>query len=219
MNNTTQLKRIVERILREEEDKKQIAAMDAAMANTFKTLGTEFEANKEEIQQDVADSEAELNEALGVLAVIGIILAAPKVVELFVKVIGKLVAVWKKLVKPGQAKGQEEEFASNIIEFTHKWHKMYIKGLKWILQLSGIFKKAGIKEGVAQDKASEAIYYTIIALLAVYSGVGAIGAFKGAVTGAAHGGGFSIAALEAAMAGIKTQEVVAFAGKLGLKSA
>ena len=219
MNSTTQLKRIVERILREEEDKKQIASMDAAMANTFKTLGTEFEANKEEIQQDVADSEAELNEALGVLAVIGIILAAPKVVELFVKVIGKLVAVWKKLVKPGQAKGQEEEFAHNIIEFTHKWHKMYIKGLKWILQLSGIFKKAGIKEGVAQDKASEAIYYTIIALLAVYSGIGAISAFKGAVTGAAHGGGFSIAALEAAMAGIKTSEVAQFAGKLGLKVA
>ena len=46
MNNTTQLKRIVERILREEDDKKQIATMDAAMANTFKTLGAEFEAIK-----------------------------------------------------------------------------------------------------------------------------------------------------------------------------
>lgn len=218
MNNAIQLKTIVERILREEEDKKQIAAMDAAMNDAFKTLGAEFTANEKEIQQDVADSDAELNEALGAIAIIGMILAAPKVVELFVKGIGKLVTVWKKLVKPGQAKGQEEEFAHNIIEFTHKWHKMYIKGLKWILKLSGIFKKAGIEGDAAQDKAAEAVYYVIIGLLAVYSGVGAIGAFKGAVTGAAHGGGFSIAALEAAMAGIKTSEVAQFAGKLGLKA-
>ena len=218
MNNAIQLKTIVERILREEEDKKQIAAMDAAMADSFKTLGAEFEANKEEIQQDVADSEAELNEALGAIAIIGMILAAPKVVELFVKGIGKLVAIWKKLVKPGQAKGQEEEFAHNIIEITHKWHKAYIKGLNWILKLSGIFKKAGIEGDAAQEKSAEAVYYVIIGLLAVYSGVGAIGAFKGAVTGAAHGGGFSIAALEAAMAGIKTSEVAQFAGKLGLKA-
>ena len=79
------------------------------------------------------------------------------------------------------------------------------------------FKKAGIEGDAAQEKSAEAVYYVIIGLLAVYSGVGAIGAFKGAVTGAAHGGGFSIAALEAAMAGIKTSEVAQFAGKLGLK--
>jgi hypothetical protein len=141
------------------------------------------------------------------------------VVELFVKGIGKLVAVWKKLIKPGQAKGQEEEFAHNIIEFTHKWHKAYVKGLKFILKISGIFKKAGIEGDAAQDKAAEMLYYTIIAGLAVYSGIGAIGAFKGAMTGAAHGGSFSIAAFEAAMASIKTSEVTSFLGKVGLKSA
>lgn len=219
MSNAIQLKHIVEVILREEEDKKQIAAMDAAMADSFKTLGAEFEANKEEIQQDVANSEAELNESLGAIAIVGMILAAPKVVELFVKAIGKLVGIWKKLVKPGQAKGQEEEFAHNIIEFTHKWHKMYIKGVKWILKLSGIFKKAGIEGDASQDKAAEAVYYVIIAALAVYSGIGAVGAFKGAATGAAHGGGFSLAAIEAAMASIKTSEVASFIGKLGLKTA
>jgi len=219
MSNAIQLKHIVEVILREEEDKKQIAAMDAAMADSFKTLGAEFEANKEEIQQDVANSEAELNEALGAIAIVGMILAAPKVVELFVKAIGKLVGIWKKLVKPGQAKGQEEEFAHNIIEFTHKWHKMYIKGVKWILKLSGIFKKAGIVGDASQDKAAEAVYYVIIAALAVYSGIGAVSAFKGAATGAAHGGGFSLAAIEAAMASIKTSEVASFIGKLGLKTA
>jgi hypothetical protein len=210
---------IVEQILREEEDKKVIAAMDAAMKDSFTALGNEFKSNQGEIEQEVESSQEELNESLGAFAIIGFILALPKVVELFVKGIGKLVAVWKKLVKPGQAKGQEEEFAHNIIEFTHKWHKAYVKGLKFILKLSGIFKKAGIEGDAAQDKAAEMLYYTIIAGLAVYSGIGAIGAFKGAMTGAAHGGSFSIAAFEAAMASIKTSEVSAFLGKLGLKSA
>lgn len=216
--NVIKLTPLVESILREEEDKKQIAAMDAAMGNAFKALGAEFEANKEEIQQDVEQSQGEVNEALGAVAILGIILAAPKVVELFVKGIGKLVSVWKSLVNRGEAKGNEEEFAHNIIEFTHKWHKAYIKGIKWILKLSGVYKKANIQGDAAQDKTAEAIYYTIIAALAVYSGIGAVSAFKGAVTGAAHGGGFSLAALEAAMATIKTGEVAEFVGKIGLKA-
>jgi hypothetical protein len=213
------LKTIVEQILREEEDKQMIAQMDAAMKNSFATLGNEFKSHQGEIEQEVETTEEQLNESLGAVAIIGFILALPKVVELFVKAIGKLVAVWKKLVKPGQAKGTEEEFAHNIIEFTHKWHHAYIKGLKFILKLSGIFKKAGIVGDAAQDKAAEAIYYTIIAGLAIYSGIGAVGAFKAAATGAAHGGGFSIAAFEAAMASVKSTEVATFLGKVGLKSA
>jgi hypothetical protein len=209
---------IVEQILREEEDKKIIAAMDAAMKDSFTALGSEFESNKDEIGQEVESSEEKLNESLGIVAIIGFILALPKVVELFVRGIGKLVSIWKKLVKPGQAKGQEEEFAHNIIEFTHKWHKAYIKGLKYILKISGIFNKAGIKGDSAQDKAAEMLYYTIVAGLAIYSGIGAVSAFKAAVSGAAHGGGFSLAAFEAAMASIKTSEVSSFLGKVGLKS-
>lgn len=210
---------LVEQILKEEEDKKMIAAMDAAMGKAFTTLGNEFKANQDEIEQEVEASEEKLNESLGAVAIIGFILALPKVVELIVKAIGGLVSVWKKLVKPGQAKGDEEGFAHNIIEFTHKWHKAYIKGLKWILKMSGVFKKAGIEGDSAQDKAAEAIYYVIIAGLAIYSGVGAVGAFKAAAQGAAHGGGFSLAAFEAAMASVKSTEVVGFLGKVGLKAA
>lgn len=209
---------LVESILREEENKKQIAAMDAAMGGAFKTLGAEFEANKDEIQQDVEQSQGEVNEALGIIGILGIILAAPKVVQVFVKGIGKIVSVWKSLVKPGQAKGSEEEFAHNIIEFTHRWHKAYVMGIKWILKVSGVFKKANITDDAAQLKAATALYYTIIAALAVYSGVGAISAFKGAITGAAHGGSFSLGALEAAMATVKTGEVADFVGKMGIKA-
>ena len=210
---------ILEGILKEEENKQQIDAMDAAMRAASAELSILYKNHEAEIKADVEQSEEKLNESLGAIAIIGFILALPKMVELIVKGIGKIVAVWKKLVKPGEAKGREEEFAHNIIEFTHKWHKAYINGLKWILKTSGIFKKAGIVGDEAQFKAAEALYYVIIAGLAVYSGVGAVGAFKTAAQGAAHGGGFSLAAFEAAMASIKSTEVATFIGKLGLKSA
>lgn len=213
-----QLYSIVEQIIKEEEDKQQIAAMDQAMKAAAAELANYYKSHEAEIKADVEQSEEKLNESLGAVAIIGFILALPKVVELLVKGIGKIVAVWKKIVKPGEAKGKEEEFAHNIIEFTHKWHKAYIQGLKWILKMSGVFKKAGIEGEDNQMKAAEAVYYTIIAGLAVYSGVGAVSAFKAAVQGAAHGGSFSLAAFEGAMATIKSGEVGHFLGKLGLKA-
>lgn len=212
------LQPILEGILREEEDKKQIAAMNQVMGDTFKALGAEFQANKDEIEQEVEKTQAKLDEAIGAIAIIGFILALPKVVELFAKGFGKLVALWKKLVKPGEAKGQEKEFASNIIEFTHKWHSSYIKGLKFILKISGIYKKAGITDDGAQTKAAEVVYYIIVAGLAVYAGVGAIGAFKSALQGSSAASNFSIGAFEIAMASIKSGEVVDFIAKLGLKA-
>jgi len=212
------LQAIAKQILKEEENKAQINAMDQAMKASAAELANFYKSHEDEIKKDVEQSDATLNESLGVVAIIGFILALPKVVELLVKGIGKLVSVWKKLVKPGEAKGKEEEFAHNIIEFTHKWHNMYISGLQWILKMSGAFKKAGITDQAGQKKAAEVVYYTIIAGLAVYSGIGAIGAFKAAAQGAAHGGGFSLGAFEAAMATVKTGEVAQFLGKLGLKS-
>lgn len=215
------LQPILEGILREEEEKQAISALDQAMGTSFKTMGAELEANKEELQQDVEQSNPELNEALGAVAIIGAVLAAPKVVELIVKGFSTVANTFKKVFKLKQAKTEEdqEKVAHTIIEFTHKWHKSYIKGLKWILKVTGIFKKVGIKDEAQQLKAAEAIYYVLIASLAVYSGVGAVSAFKGAVAGASHGGSFSLAAFEAAMASIKSSEVVEFAGKLGLKAA
>ena len=85
--------------------------------------------------------------------------------------------------------------------------------------MAGGFKKVGINDEAQQMKAAEAVYYVLVASLAVYSGVGAVSAFKSAVTGAANGGSFSLAAFEAAMASIKSSEVAEFVGKLGLKAA
>ncbi len=196
--------------------------MDQAMADAFKALGAEFEANKDEIQQDVANadiSEEKLREVVDPITIIGFILAAPKVIELFTKAIGRLVAMWKKLVKPGQAKGNEEEFASTIIEFTHKWHKLYIKGIKWILNISGVFKRAGVTDEGTKQKAAEVLYYVIIAGLAIHAGIGAGKAFKAAMQGGTSAvGNFSLGGIEAGMAAIKTTEVREFLMKLGLKA-
>ena len=215
------LKVLLESVIREEEDKKAISALDQAMAASFKTMGTELERSQEELQQDVDQSSPELNEALGAVAIVGALLAAPKVVELIVKSFQGVTNLFKKLFKPGQAKSpqDQEEMATTIIEFTHKWHKAYIKGLKWILKTTGLFRKVGIKDEAQQLKAAEAIYYVLIASLAVYSGVGAVSAFKSAAAGAANGGSFSLGAFEAAMASIKSTEVAEFIGKLGLKAA
>jgi hypothetical protein len=58
----------------------------------------------------------------------------------------------------------------------------------------------------------------LIAALAIYSGAGAVHAFKGAAEGAAHGSSFSLGAFETAMASVKSSEVTNFISKLGLKS-
>ncbi len=210
----------LQNLLKEVENKAQIDALDQAMGDAFKTLGQEFETNKVEIEQEVNKSNASLNEALGVVAVIGFILAFPRLVEIFVKALSKIVTKFKKIVKPGEAKENESEMASRIIEFTHKWHKLYIKGVKYILKLSGVFDKAGIKGDTAQDKVAEVVYYVIVAGLAVYSGIGSITAFKQAMAakGTTGAAGFSLSAFEAAMASVKTGEVKNFLAKIGLNT-
>lgn len=211
-------KRIVEQLIKEAEDQQQIDALDQAMGMSFKAMGAELQSKEDELKQDVQNADIQISESITVATVVGMLLAAPKVVELIAKGFMKISSVFKKTFPRKGARTEEEqsEVAGKIIEFTHKWHKSYVKGLKWILKATGLFDKAGIKGDSAQMKAAEMIYYTLIASLAVYSGVGAASAFKQAA--AAHDAGhFSMAAIETAMASIKTGEVAAFIGELGLK--
>lgn len=208
---------IAKQILREE-DSKIVDELSAAMERSFKELGSEFESNKEEIQKDVNSVETPVKESIGAVAILGMILAAPKLVEILVTATSKLVSVFKQLFTKKSAKTpeQQSQIATNIIEFTHKWHKSYIKGLKWILKVSGIFKKANVTSESEQLKQAEVIYYIIIAGLAVYSGISAISAFKTAFSQAGNVSHFSIGSLETAMSSIKSQEVLEFLKKLKL---
>jgi len=205
---------IVKEILVEAEEDQ----LSAAMGTSFKTLGAEIESNKDELVQDVQQSQAEMNESLGVVAIFGMILAAPKVVELLVRGLSALIKTFKKFFVKGGAKTEEEQsqVAKKIIDFTHKWHKAYIKGLNWIFKVSGLYKKANITDSAQQLKTATFVYYVIVASLAVYSGVGAIGAFK-SVASSANLGDLSLGTLETAMASIKSGEVTQFIAKLGLR--
>lgn len=203
--------------LNEAEDPK-VTALEKEMGAAFKDLGTEFKASEDEIKSDVANSDIPVNEAVGVLTVVGIVLAAPKLLELFAKGLSKLVNVYKKYFKKNTANTPEAQvsIAKNIIEFSHKWHKTYVKGIKWILQMSGAFDKAGIKGDTNQTKAAEMLFYVIIAGLAVYSGIGAFSAFKSAAQTAATGD-LALGSLETAMAAIKSSEVREFLTKMAIK--
>ena len=67
------LQLILEGILKEEEDKKQIAAMNQAMQLAAAELAKLYKDNEAEIKQDVEQSEEEPNESLGAVAIIGFI--------------------------------------------------------------------------------------------------------------------------------------------------
>lgn len=210
---------ILEQLIKEAEDKQQVDALDQAMGSAFKVMGDMLKANEKQLKQDVQQADIEIKESITVATVAGVLLAAPKIVELIAKGLNQVVLMFKKAFPRKGAKTEQEqsEVAAKIVEFTHKWHKSYVKGLKWVLKVTGLFDKAGIKGDADQTKAAEMIYYTIIAALAVYSGVGAASAFKSAIA-AKDAGHLSIAALETAMASIKTGEVAAFIGELGLKA-
>ena len=213
---------LLEQIILEAEEAStdpEVKELEKAMGDAFKALGSGFTAEKEELKQDVQNAEVPVNEALTPVAVIGVILAMPKVVEFIGKGMSKLVTIWKKFFKRGEAKTEEEkvQVAEKIIEFSHKWHKLYINGLKGMLRLIGAFDKAGIKGDANQTKAAEMLYYIIIAGLAVYSGVGAFNAFKTAATTSANGGTIALGTLESAMAAIKSGEVGEFLTKMALK--
>lgn len=207
---------IVESIIREAEEQAEIDALNKAMETAFKDLGNLYKNKEAQIKQDIEQSDIELAEALDPISIIGIILALPKLTETIVKGLSKLVGTFKKLVGKGEGSGDPEGMAKLIIDGTHKWHKAYIKGLKWILKMSGVFDKAGIKGDAAQNKAAEVVYYTIIAIMAVYSGVGAAKAFKSFVS-SGQIPDFNLSMFEALLTKVKTGEVQEFAGKLGLK--
>jgi hypothetical protein len=204
------------------EDKKQIKDLEAEMGAVAKEIGSAFDSAQDKIEQEVEEMpEKELNEALGATAIVGFILALPKLVEITTKAVSKLVKLIKKYTKADPPKTEEEQakWAAKIIDFTHKWHKVYIKAFYYMFKFSGLYKKAGIKDEATKMKVAKMFYYTVVAGLAVSAGIGAIGAFKAGMSQAAHGGEFALGTFEGIMASIKGEEVVEFLGEMGVSTA
>lgn len=211
------------------EDKKQIDDLEKEMGAIAKEMGSAFDSAQDQIEQEVDDMEdaklnehkQKLNEALGATAVIGIVLALPKLVEIITKAVAKLVKLIQKFTggKPPQGEEEQAAWAAKIIDFTHKWHNVYIKAFYYMFKFAGLYKKAGIKDEKVKMKVAKIMYYTVVAGLAVSAGVGAVGAFKAGMSQSAHGGEFAIATLESVMTAVKSGEVAEFLGKMGVKAA
>ena len=210
------------------EDEKQIKDLESEMGSIANELGSAFDSAQSEIEKEVEEMpekkldehKQKLNEAIGATAVIGFILALPKLVEIITKSISKLVKLIKKLTGAKKPETEEEQaqWAQKIIDFTHKWHKLYIKAFYYMFKMSGLYKKAGIKSPALQMKVANIFYYTIVAGLAIAAGVGAIGAFKTGISQAAHGGEFAIGTFESVMAAVKSGEVASFLAQLGVEA-
>ena len=210
------------------EDEKQIKDLESQMGSIANELGSAFDSAQGEIEKEVEEMpekkldehKQKLNEAIGVTAVIGFILALPKLVEIITKSIAKLVKLIKKLTGAKKPETEEEQaqWAQKIVDFTHKWHKLYIKAFYYMFKMSGLYKKAGIKSPALQMKVANIFYYTIVAGLAIAAGVGAIGAFKTGVSQAAHGGEFAVGTFESVMAAVKSGEVASFLAQLGIEA-
>ncbi len=188
--------------------------LEREMGGSLKDLEATLKSDAAEAKAEVDQiDESQLNEAFGITGIIGMVLAAPKVIEMFAKGISGLFKMVKRLLGK---EPNESKIAAAIIDFTHKWHEGYINIVFYILKFTGIFRKAKITNESAQMKAATAVYYIIIAGLAVHAGIGAVSAFEKGMSTAAHGGEFKLAALETAMASIKSGEVTGFLRKLGL---
>ena len=185
--------------------------LEREMGKSLKDLETEFKKDGAKVAKDVD----QVDEAMGATAIIGLILAAPKLVELIAKGFDRAIKGFKKLLGKQTSK-EPSKIAATIIDATHKWHKAYIKILQFGLKLTGVFRKANITDEKEQFEKAEFLYYVIIAGMAIASGVGAVKAFEQGMTAAAHGGGFKLAALETAMTAVKSGEAAAFVRKLGL---
>ena len=181
---------------------------------------------------DVAKvDEGQLNEEIGTALIISLILAAPKVFEMFFKAMDVLRKLAISLAKRVKMKDVPQgKAAAYLIEGTHKWHKGYVWVIWKILKVTGLFAKSDYKTEAEQKKAAEFLYFVIVAAMAVVSGVAAVkggmaiasagtaGASAGhAAASGAHAASPGFTALETGLAALKTAEVKAFVIKLGFK--
>ena len=156
-----------------------------------------------------------LKEGLSIFLILGVVLAAPKIIELFVDLVSYLKG-FKKYVDDHGHERVDNEFMDKLLQFAHKAHKTFLKGTGSLfskgyrtyklmtLDFSAAY--AGPPDEL-KELWAERTLMLIVACLAVYSGVGAISAFKKYQLG--------FAALETGMAGVKSFEIAQYVGGVG----
>ena len=185
------------RHLNEEEDFDSF--LDQAFNKIAKLFGQKLEDEGEEIEQEL-EQEKQLDE--GAMLGLGLLLAAPAIVNLFTgiaKVFGHTIEGWT-----GKDLGVDAT-ADKITHYAHKAHKIFQVPIEIFVR-----KVLRIEDTEKVKQATGILFNLFIAFLMVYSGVGA--------GVAAAQGKSSLAGLEASLSAIKGNEVLSFL-KTNLKRA
>jgi hypothetical protein len=161
---------------------------------------TDLSSLKEGEYESTITTEGEVLEESAVGAIVGGLLAAPKILEYIGKGIN-----WIANKLTGK---DEVKIANWIIKNAHKWEKLYIKAISAAIKLTGFAAKIWKKEDGSVDEqklvtTAQVLYVIILAVAA--------GAAVKTVLGP---GSPVIKALEATFGSIKVGEIVSFLGKI-----
>ena len=173
------------------------AEIDAAMKAGLAALTNEGK-KLEEIKDN--NNSQELNESVVALIASGL-LAAPKIIEWIGKVIG-----W--ISKPFNKNKDENAIAKKIEHFAHKWEKVYIKSIIWVIKKTKFVQKIWMTPDGKVDEqklvvVAKYIYAGVLAL-AVAQAIGAVLGPSSAI----------IKAIESSLGGIKAVEIAQIASKI-----
>lgn len=185
-------------LLNEAEDA-DIEAIDDAVEDAVKLLNPS-DLKEVDLSEAVITEEKEvLKEAIGSL-VIGGLLAAPKLIEWLGKAI--------KFIGKKLAGKDENKIAEWIIQFGHKWEKLYIKAIIVAIKATGFASKIWKNANGSIDEQKLVLTAKVLfaVILAVASGV--------AVKGVLSSNSAIIQALESTFAGVKGAEIAGIIGKV-----
>jgi len=183
------------RVLEEADD----SEMDSAMKAGLSAL-TDSGASLDKIAKE--EQPKELNESIGVLVVSGL-LAAPKIIEWMGKAIGTISRFYSTEDNP-----DDPAFVKKMVHFAHKWEKLYIKTIIWVVKKTNFGYKLWItKDGQIDDQKllvlAKIIYAVILSI--------AIGNAVGTVLGPASP---VLKGIEGTLGGVKAVEVAQIVAKI-----
>jgi len=174
------------------------AEIDAAMKAGLAALTNEGK-KLEEIEDN--NQPQELNESVVALIASGM-LAAPKIIEWVGKAIGFITNPFKKDNK------DENTIAKKVEHFAHKWEKVYIKAIMWVVKKTKFVKQIWMDSNgkVDDQKLLVVAKYLYAAILAI-----ALGNAVGTILGPASP---IMKAIEGSLGGVKAIEIAQIASKV-----
>jgi|18_taG_2_1085343.scaffolds.fasta_scaffold103614_1 hypothetical protein len=179
----------------EELDNELEQIMDQGLAHLIKSVEKiDSKAPEEDLQE------------IGGIAIAGMALAAPQVLEILGETINWMGSKIKTLM--GDSAGppglEGTAFGDKLLEVSEKLHHKYISPLTFVSR-----KLFPDKDPEWHHKWASRLFHVIVAAFLVYSGYAALKAFKAVVAGAG-GKTISVGLLELAVAAVKSNELKEF---------